>query len=300
LGNEVDIRVISNIYPVDDQQKFAGPDEREGAIFVGNVCHNPNVDAIRIIMHEILHDFTSFPPNFKMHLVVSRTSLCPHPLLKEAEKHPLVVIHRDISNDELFTLHEKVKVVLAPLRFGAGVKGKVNYGLLNGVPVIATKIASEGMGLVNEKSFLFAETGSEFQAAILRLYSDKELFQTLVKGGREIMKEMFGRDVAMKRIREAFVDLKHPVNSYPVIVTNNNSNNNNNNSNSNSSSNGTSQKVSTTVCSYLDVFESHQIEGWNSYWYSEINVNDTDRLHYFPLFPRLPFTNPAYIQYVKD
>ena len=87
-------------------------------------------------------------------------------------------------------------VVIAPLRFGAGVKGKVNYGLNNGVPVIATEMACEGMHLVDGESVYIANTGSSFRGGIIRLSEDKALWMKLQKGGVEVMKNFFGVNTA--------------------------------------------------------------------------------------------------------
>ena len=288
LGPQVDVRIISNIYASGPQshhhssiyssrlfasnvssKAFDGTlrkdgaheeEERSGAIFVGNMCHTPNVDAVDFIVRHVLSDASRLPPHFKMHFVWSRSLMCKNEILANAEQHPLVKIHRDISNEMLFLLHKNVKVVLAPLRYGAGVKGKVNYALLHGVPVIATRVASEGMGLVHEKSFLLAETGEEFIDAIQRLYHDRELFSNLVKGGQKVMREMFGRDVAKERIRKTFNDLQ-------IIA-----------------------KSEYPQCPLLDQFDS-SIETHIS------SAKKEGRPIFFPLYPRISYTNNAYLNY---
>ena len=230
----MDIRVISNIYRVssnseDERGRERGRGRRErgsrrdregeregssvkgrsGAIFVGNMCHGPNVDAVDFIVKHILSPSLSpsLPSDFRMHFVWSRSTMCPSDILTHAAQHPLVVIHRDISNNDLLSLHHQVAVVLAPLRYGAGVKGKVNYALLHGVPVIASRIAAEGMGLVHESNFLQAETGEEFVRAIVRLSQEEELVDRLVRGGKDVMRRLFGRDVAKERLKRVMEDL---------------------------------------------------------------------------------------------
>ncbi len=286
LGPQVDVRIISNIYASGPQshhhssiyssrlfasnvssKAFDGTlrkdgaheeEERSGAIFVGNMCHTPNVDAVDFIVRHVLADASRLPPHFKMHFVWSRSLMCKNEILTNAEQHPLVKVHRDISNEMLFLLHKNVKVVLAPLRYGAGVKGKVNYALLHGVPVIATRMASEGMGLVHEQNFLLAETGEEFIDAIKRLYNDRKLFSNLVEGGEKVMREMFGRDVAKERIRKAFNDLQ-------VIA-----------------------KSEYPQCPLLDQFDS-SIETLIS------SAKNEGRPIVFPLYPRISYTNNAYL-----
>ena len=223
LGNNADVRVISNIYTVGaDSDKRTGNtsqsvNHRSGAVFVGNMCHSPNVDAVDFIVRHILGDQSKakLPLDFKMHFVWSRSHKCPHETLRKAERHPLVVIHRDISDEELYDLHQQVRVVLAPLRFGAGVKGKVNYALLHGVPVIGTKVATEGMNLVHELNCLLAETGEEFVNAINRITTDDNLFDKIAMEGKQIMRTLFGRDVALMKLKQVIVDLGV---SLPVVT----------------------------------------------------------------------------------
>ncbi len=218
LGNTTDVRVISNIYTVgtDSENRVGNTSQsinrRSGAVFVGNMCHSPNVDAVDFIVRHILGNsrnlsMAQLPVDFKMHFVWSRSHKCPHEILRKAERHPLVVIHRDISDEELFELHRQVRVVLAPLRFGAGVKGKVNYALLHGVPVIGTKVATEGMNLVHELNCLLAETGDEFVKAINRITTDDILFDKIAMEGKNIMRTLFGRDVAQMKIKQVIADL---------------------------------------------------------------------------------------------
>jgi hypothetical protein len=229
------------------------------------------MDAVDFIVREVLKSPEVFPPGFKMHFVWSRSIMCPNPILENALKHPLVEVHRDISNEELFELHQKVMTVLAPLRYGAGVKGKVNYGLLHGVPVIATKVASEGMGLIDGVNFLRAETGEEFVQSILQLYQDTQLFTKLVEGGKTVMKTVFGRDVAKDRIQKAIIDIGASV--------------------TDSRQNGR--------CPFVGLYDSHKVLNWNNYWHHDESNDQCEHNPFFPLYPRVPYLNLAYLNHVS-
>jgi glycosyltransferase involved in cell wall biosynthesis len=330
LGEKADIRVISNIYKVESESKSAttsiddggnrteGGDvstqRRSGAVFVGNMCHHPNIDAVDFIVRHILnseHAKSKFPKDFKMHFVWSRSQMCPNKVLEEAKRHPMVVVHRDISNDELLLLHQKVKIVLAPLRYGAGVKGKVNYALLHGVPVIATKIAAEGMGLVHETNCLLAETGEEFAIAISRISDEEALFQKLTKGGKDIMRKLFGRDIAKDKMRQVIQDMGISLptagssDANQVTVRN--------------STGTTGNMQQHHTCQHLKEFELYR-EELGSFWRVEKHLMPSPRtrakkksatrkkvkrngilLHdegvVFPVYPRFPFSRD-FIQYV--
>lgn len=293
-----DIRVVSNIYRTTEEeaadehiiQSGAGevtatalkeindrkmqdedPLPRSGALFVGNMCHTPDIDAAHFIIQEVLRNRTLFPPDFRVHFVWTRSHLCSDNLLDRAARHSLIVVHRDISRKALKTLYAQVKVVLAPYRYGGRMRGEVIYGLLHGIPMIATPLAIEGMPLVNEESYLRAETGADFSSAILRLSSDPRLFRTLSRGGKAVMQAQFGREQAKTRIQQALRDLQVSAEPGPF------------------------------VCPHLSEFDAHPELFGASYWQTTTGTLDKGLLSFipslfslskakiYPVYPRLSF-----------
>jgi O-antigen biosynthesis protein len=208
---DLDVRIVSNIYNPPDTLPVDDPTKRSGVLFVGSMCHPPNVDAIHFIADQILspnHTFPSTDSGFLFQVVVSRSLECPQDAaLNKLRHHPLVRVHYDVSNQFLEDLHATVKIVIAPVLVGAGVKGKINYALLHGVPVISTNVGAEGMYLKSYESFLLANNGQEFYEKILELDRDVSLWQTLRRGGLEVMKSHFSRKVAHEVIAQSFKDL---------------------------------------------------------------------------------------------
>jgi glycosyltransferase involved in cell wall biosynthesis len=99
------------------------------------------------------------------------------------------------------------RIALAPLRFGAGVKGKVNMAMSYGLPVVATTIAAEGMQLNDGKDILVADNADAFASAILRLYDDEALWTRLSNGGLDNVREHFSFEAARKALRRALSGL---------------------------------------------------------------------------------------------
>jgi glycosyltransferase involved in cell wall biosynthesis len=132
--------------------------------------------------------------------------------VKSAADHPLVTLHLDVSNAELKALHDSVLVVLAPLRYGTGVKGKINYGLNNGVPVIGTRIACEGMHLVHRKSVYIANLPAQIRQGISRLSTHADLWKRLQRGGVEVMKRFFGVETASEVLLRSLREIGAPAN----------------------------------------------------------------------------------------
>jgi glycosyltransferase involved in cell wall biosynthesis len=92
---------------------------------------------------------------------------------------------------------------LAPLRFGAGVKGKINMAMSYGMPVIATTTAVEGMQLRDGSDVLVADTPAACVIAVLQLQRDAALWQRLSAGGMENVLRYFSpaaADATLRRI----------------------------------------------------------------------------------------------------
>ena len=88
------------------------------------------------------------------------------------------------------------RLSVSPLRYGAGVKGKVNHAMSYGLPVIATTPSIEGMHLTPGVDVLVGDDPASFADAVEQAYRDRELWATLSAGGRENIRRHFSRDVA--------------------------------------------------------------------------------------------------------
>ena len=86
---------------------------------------------------------------------------------------------------------ESCRLTVAPLRYGAGIKGKVATSLSHGVPVVASSIAIEGMGCEHGIHALVADSVAEWVDAVAMAYTDKELWQRLSENGLDFMRELY-------------------------------------------------------------------------------------------------------------
>jgi glycosyltransferase involved in cell wall biosynthesis len=75
------------------------------------------------------------------------------------------------------------RVFIAPLRYGAGVKGKIGEALAHGLPVVTTTVGAEGMGLAHNESALITDTPQAFAEAVVQLYSQCALWQRIADNG---------------------------------------------------------------------------------------------------------------------
>ena len=93
------------------------------------------------------------------------------------------------------------RVSVAPLRYGAGVKGKVNLSMAHGQPVVATHAAVEGMHLRDGEDVLVAGDAAAFADAVVRLYTDRALWERLSRGGMDNIARHFSLDAARDTVR---------------------------------------------------------------------------------------------------
>lgn len=177
------VQVVSNIHDVHGPGKPWA--ERRDLLFVGGYRHPPNVDAAVWMATDILPHVRARLPDVVLHLVGADAP----PEVAALGELPGVQLHGFVP--DLTALLEGARVGVAPLRYGAGVKGKVNQSLAHGQPMVATRCAVEGMHLADGVDVLVADDTEAFAAAVVRLYEDCALWETLSAGGLENTRRHF-------------------------------------------------------------------------------------------------------------
>lgn len=177
------IAVVSNVHSLKTGFKQKTFSEREGLIFIGGFNHKPNIDAVLYLYHEIMPLVWKKNREIKVFIVGHNVT----PELKALNSKNFVILGYQKSIDDLFS-HSKAMV--APLRYGAGVKGKIGQALEFGLPVISTTIGIEGMRLQPGVSALVAEVSDaqKFADHILNLYANEDLWNILHEGGQSALK----------------------------------------------------------------------------------------------------------------
>ena len=181
------IELLSNVHEIFGRSTaFA---ERHGLVFVGGCGHPPNVDAVQWLIEEIHPRIREKRPDIVLHLIGDMPEDA-----RQKFARPGVQVHGRV--EDLAPWMDGCRIALAPLRYGAGVKGKVNMAMSHGLPVVATPIAAEGMHLVDGENVLLGEDTKAFVAAVLRLYDDERLWLRLSDAGLDNMRRYFSFDVA--------------------------------------------------------------------------------------------------------
>ena len=173
---------------------------RRDLLFVGNFRHPPNIDAAVQLVNEIM-------PRVRDHLPGTRL------LLAGSHASPEIL---DLAADDVEVLgwvpdlrpvYDRVRVFVAPLRFGAGMRGKLCESMSHGLPVVTSTVGAEGMGLVPGSHALIADTPEDFAAEVVRLYNDGALWSTLASEGRALVAERYSPAAVGSRLRQVLVEL---------------------------------------------------------------------------------------------
>ncbi|MDQ1008523.1 hypothetical protein QFZ82_003008 [Streptomyces sp. V4I23] len=184
LVPEADVRVLSNIHvPVADGAPGTAAGSR--VLFVGHYLHEPNVDAAQWLARDIMPLVRREIPEAELDLV---GGAAPESVLSLAGDG--VTVHGWV--EDLSPLYAAARVAVAPLRYGAGVKGKVGEALEHGRPVAGTSLAFEGMGLRHDAQVLIGDTAQELAAQIVRLMGDDALCERLVRSALPHLTAEFG------------------------------------------------------------------------------------------------------------
>jgi GT2 family glycosyltransferase len=191
LASEHGIRntvVISNVH--DNVATEVPPfDARRDLVFVGYFAHAPNTDGIMWFVREVLPIVQARLPGVGLHVIGAE----PPEELRRASSHT-VHVHGRVSDLERYL--DAARVMVAPLRYGAGVKGKITQSLSRGLPVVGTTVAAEGMEVIAGVDLLVADTPAAFADAVEQLYRNEGLWTELSQRGRDVARQHYSVEAA--------------------------------------------------------------------------------------------------------
>jgi glycosyltransferase involved in cell wall biosynthesis len=194
-----EVFILSNIHHV----RGAGPGfaERKDLYFVGGYQHPPNIDAVQWFCADIWPLVREQLPEARFHIVGSKA---PEEIreLGATLRDQGVVFHGFVEALDPFL--EGCRLSVAPLRYGAGVKGKVNQAMSHGQPVVATSVAVEGLHAEDGRDVLVADEAAAFADAVVCAYEDEALWNKLSVNGVENVRRHFSLAAARGHIEEMF------------------------------------------------------------------------------------------------
>ncbi len=192
------VHVISNVHEVVGSKRPWA--DRKDIFFVGGYQHPPNIDAAVWFVGSIWPLIQKELPDVEFHLIGSKAPEQVRSLHGNG-----VRFHGFVNSMEPWL--DGCRLAIAPLRYGAGIKGKVNMSMSHGQPVVATPMAVEGMFAKSGRDVLVAETPADFAAAVVRLYRDEDLWNRVSASGLENVRQYFSVETARLGLQELLKSL---------------------------------------------------------------------------------------------
>jgi GT2 family glycosyltransferase/glycosyltransferase involved in cell wall biosynthesis len=172
---------------------------RRDWLFIGGFQHTPNIDAVLFFAKDIYPLVSEHLRDSKFYIIGDKVP--PEVAALACERIVVAGLQRDVR-----PFFDSVKLSVAPLRFGAGVKGKINQSMAFGVPVVATSLAIEGMELQDREDILVADKPEDFARALVELYESENLWNRLSENGIRKTRALYSTDAARKRLEFLFSD----------------------------------------------------------------------------------------------
>lgn len=198
---------LTNVYHIPQARELFGlaPNpNRRGAVFIGS-AHPPNLDGLRYFHDEIL---PLLPRDFKLTIIGESLKMMigKTPEYKDLLKCPQFNFAGFVQ--DLGTELNHAKITIAPLRYGAGTKGKVASSMAYGVPCVSSSFGTEGTGMVHGENIMIAKSPQEFAEFIKQLFNDQELWQKISDGSIKFIKENYAPETVEKMMDELFDKVK--------------------------------------------------------------------------------------------
>ena len=163
-----------HIWPLILNMQFnsRGCQSRSGLAFVGNYKHSPNLDAVNYFLKDIFPLILENIPDIVFHIIGSDM---PSELKNISSKNVNVVGFIDNLEEYLMGM----RISISPLRYGAGVKGKIGLSMATGTPVVASSLSVEGMDIIGEGTIIVADSPQVFSDRVIELYKNDKLWEKM-------------------------------------------------------------------------------------------------------------------------
>lgn len=191
-----------HVFPLimDTKGTVKGFTERKDIVFVGGYQHTPNIDAVKYFAEEVMPLLRQKLPGVRFYAVGSR----PPAEIKALASEDIIITG---FVEDLTPLLDKMRVSVAPLRYGAGIKGKIGTAMAVGLPVVATSLAAEGMSLTDGENILVADGAEALADVIARIYQDEILWGRISANGLVFARQAWGSEAAWGILAAILADM---------------------------------------------------------------------------------------------
>lgn len=221
--SEFEMEILQNVFKIDSQLLHYTPfllnklaqhntsawplfEDRKHFITIGNFLHEPNWNSVLYLKENIWPLIRKKLPDAEMHIYGAYSSQKATQL--HNTKESFLILGRA---ENAHIVMQNAKVCLAPLRFGAGLKGKLIDAMLCGTPSVTTSIGAEAMHDNLEWGGFIYDDANDFANSAVNLYCDKSLWIRSQKNGIEIINHVFNKEVHSKKLIEHIFYLQNNI-----------------------------------------------------------------------------------------
>ena len=172
--------------------------ERKDLFFIGGYTHGPNVDAVKWFVGEILPIVQKEIPGIRIHIAGSNM---PQDLIDLASDS--VIIDGLLSDEQLEQFYHTIRLNIVPLRYGAGIKGKIVESMRYGLPVVTTTCGAEGI-ISAESVLAIVDSAAEIAQRIITIYNDEKELKRMSEAGKQYVKTHYSEKEAINVMKKAF------------------------------------------------------------------------------------------------
>ncbi len=195
----IKVYLMPLVYPL-SSLKIKQFHETKGLLYIGGFVHPPNEDAVLWFINDILPLIQRELPDVDFNILGSY-------LPKSISKLSSARIKGIGYVEDVSPFFQNSRVFVAPLRFGAGAKGKIIQSMSYGLPVVTTMIGAEGLDLIDGFDVLIADEPSDFAMKVVELYRSEDMWKKISGNSAESMKNNFSAGIAHEKLQEMFAEL---------------------------------------------------------------------------------------------
>ncbi|GGF17120.1 glycosyltransferase [Flavobacterium limi] len=190
-NEESKIITIGNIHQFIKNENPVSFEDRKDLLFIGGFDHKPNVDAVEYLYEEIMPSLWKSQPEISISIIGSNP---PDSILKlHSDKFKIIGYVKDVSP---YFLNSKIFV--APLRYGAGIKGKIGQSIEFGLPLVTTNIGAEGFDFGENTQYIVGNTSQEIVMNILLLYQNQEIWNKISSESEKVIEPFSSQTIEQK------------------------------------------------------------------------------------------------------
>ncbi|WP_272150099.1 glycosyltransferase [Tenacibaculum aiptasiae] len=221
-----EMKLLKEIFKIDDSLLYHLPflldridqgkinewktfEERKHFVFIGNYFHAPNVDTVLELKNHVWKQIRKQLPKAEIHIYGAYATQ----QIKQLNKPQEGFLVKGFADDAIEVI-SKARVVLAPIRFGAGIKGKLTEAMITGTPSVTTVIGAEGMHENLPWNGFIESNLDEFSNKAVLLYSDQKVWRESQKKGVEIINQIYDKEKIILPFLNRIAEIQKNLNAH--------------------------------------------------------------------------------------